>query len=174
MVIPYLSLIPLISVAFIVFTITDARRAQALALAVTLALLISYLVYALAQSYVIRPSLSGQDWMTAVVRRVYSLDGPYNDFPSLHTSLSAIIAVQWLGFHRRTGAVVTVWCSLIVASTVLIHQHYLADVAGGLAVAWLAVAASNCIISRIHHDRAHPLWRGRREPIPGKASAPPA
>jgi membrane-associated phospholipid phosphatase len=131
----------------------DIRRVQALALAVTLALLVSYLVYALAQSYVIRPVPAGRDWLTAAVRHVYSLDRPYNDFPSLRTSLSAIVAASWLRAHRWTGAVVAAWCSLIVASTGLIHQHYLADVAGGLAVAWLAVAASDRIIDRIHPDR---------------------
>jgi membrane-associated phospholipid phosphatase len=153
MVIPYLSLFPLLIVAAIVFAIADLRRVQQLAVAVTLALLASYLVYVLAQSYVIRPTPAGRDWLTAAVRYVYSLDQPYNDFPSLHTSLSAIVALLWLRIHRRTGVAVAVWCGLIVASTVLIHQHYLADVAGGLAVAWLAVAASGRIIAAIHHDR---------------------
>jgi membrane-associated phospholipid phosphatase len=152
MVIPYLSLFPLIIVAAAVFAIADLRRVQALALAVTLALLVSYLVYALAQSYVIRPSPAGGNWLTAGVRYVYSLDRPFNDFPSLHTSLSAIVAVMWLRIHPRTGVAVAFWCGLIIASTVLIHQHYLADVAGGLAVAWLAVAASDRIIAAIHHD----------------------
>lgn len=157
MVIPYLSLIPLLIAAAVVFALTDLRRFQAFALAVTLALLASYLVYALAQSYVIRPSPTGQGWLTAAVRHVYALDKPYNDFPSLHTALSAIIAVSWLRIHRRTGVIVTAWCALIIASTVLIHQHYLADIAGGLAVAWLAVAAADRVIDAIHQR----ILRGR-------------
>ena len=130
------------------------RRFHQLALAVTLALLISYLVYALAQSYVIRPSPTGRDWLSAAVRHVYALDQPYNDFPSLHTSLSAIVAILWWRVHRRTGVAVAIWCGLIVASTVLIHQHYLADIAGGLAVAWRPVAAGGRIVGAIH--RGHP------------------
>jgi membrane-associated phospholipid phosphatase len=59
----------------------------------------------------------------------------------------------WLRLHRRAGIVVALWCSLIIASTVLIHQHYLADVAGGIVVGWLAVAISSRIIGAIHHDR---------------------
>jgi membrane-associated phospholipid phosphatase len=152
MVIPYLSLIPLITVTAVVLAIADVRRVQALALAVTIALLVSYLVYALAQSYVVRPSPVGRDWLAEAVRHVYAVDRPYNDFPSLHTSLSAIIAILWLRTHHRTGVVVAIWCGLIVASTVLIHQHYLADIAGGLMVAWLAMAASDRVIDRIHHD----------------------
>lgn len=153
MVIPYLSLIPLIIAAAVVFAIADVRRVQALAVALTLALLASYLVYALAQSYVIRPSPPGRDWLTAAVRHVYSLDRPYNDFPSLHTSLATIVAVLWLRIHRCTGVAAAIWCTLIVASTVLIRQHYLADVAGGLAVAWLAVTASDRILGWLHHNR---------------------
>ncbi len=175
MVIPYLSLFPLIGVAAVVFAVADLRRLQALALAVTVALLVSYLVYAVAQSYVMRPSPVGRDWLTAAVRQVYALDRPYNDFPSLHTSLSTIVAILWLRMHRRTGAIVAFWCSLIVASTVLIHQHYLADVAGGLAVAWLAVAASDRIISRIQHDRPDqsPEPGRSQPPEPGRSRKPP-
>ena len=162
MVIPYLSLIPLIIAAAVVFAIADVRRFQAFALAVTLAMLASYLVYALAQSYVIRPSPAGRDWLTAAVRHVYSLDRPYNDFPSLHTSLATIVAVSWLRTHWRTGVAIAVWCALVIASTVLIHQHYLADVAGGLAVAWLAVTASDRILSRLHHGPCGPHQRSAR------------
>jgi membrane-associated phospholipid phosphatase len=152
MVIP---LILLIIAAAVVFAIAGVRRVQdPLALAATLTLLaVSYLVYALAQSCVIRPSPPGRDWLTAAVRHVYSLDRPYNDFPSLHTSLATIVAVSWLRIHQRTGTAVAIWSALIVASTVLIHQRYLADVADGLAVAWLAVTASDPILGRLHHNR---------------------
>src|SRR4051794_995112 len=70
-----------------------------------------------------------------MLRAVYAGDRPYNDFPSLHTSVSTILAVHWLRFDRRIGVVVAAWCVLIVASTVFVHQHYLADVGGGLGVA---------------------------------------
>ena len=107
MVIPCLSLIPLIIVAAVVFAIADVRRVQTLALAVTLALLASYLVYAVAQSYVVRASPPGRDWLTAAVRHVYSLDRPYNDFPRMHTPLKFIVAVSWLMIHLRPGMPVT-------------------------------------------------------------------
>jgi hypothetical protein len=53
---------------------------------------------------------------------------------------SAAAALSWWRVHRRTGLAVALWCALIIASTVLIHQHYLA---GGLAVAGLALAADD-------------------------------
>ena len=69
---------------------------------------------------------------------MYAGDQPYNDFPSLHTSLSTIVAVHWWRVDRRAGLAAGAWTLLIVASTVLIHQHYLADLAGGLILAAVA------------------------------------
>ncbi len=73
------------------------------------------------------------------MRLVYASDQPYNDFPSLHTSLSTIVAIHWWRIDRRAGWGAAAWSVLIIASTLLIHQHYLADVGGGLA---LGIAAS--------------------------------
>ena len=67
---------------------------------------------------------------------VYAGDNPYNDFPSLHTSLSTIMAIHWWRTDRRLGIIAAVWTALIVASTVLVKQHYVADVASGLLLAW--------------------------------------
>jgi membrane-associated phospholipid phosphatase len=76
-----------------------------------------------------------------MIRDVYAGDNPYNCFPSLHTSISTILAVYWLRVNRRLGILVAVWVALIVASTVLIKQHYLADLVAGLALAFAAVWA---------------------------------
>jgi membrane-associated phospholipid phosphatase len=149
MVVPYVSLVPLVLVVAVVFGVADLRRLQAYALALTIALLVSYAVYATAQSYVARPTVTGsgvlKDWM----RYVYGLDKPYNDFPSLHTSMSAIIAVSWMRVWRRSGWVAAGWCALIIASTVLIHQHYVADVAAGLVVAAVAVVGADWLVARL-------------------------
>jgi membrane-associated phospholipid phosphatase len=93
---------------------------------------ISYACYFFLQSYVARPNISGSDPFSALIRSIYASDQPYNDFPSLHTSLSTIIAVHWWRFDRRIGVVAAIWTALIVVSTVLVKQHYLADLAGGL------------------------------------------
>ena len=71
-----------------------------------------------------------------MIRDVYAGDNPYNDFPSLHTSLSTIIAIAWWRTDRRLGIVAGAWTALIVASTVFVKQHYVADVAAGLLLAW--------------------------------------
>ena len=80
----------------------------------------------------VRPVLNGSDALTRMIQNVYAGDQPFNDFPSLYTSLSTILAVHWFRLDRRLGIVLAVWTALIIASTVLIKQHYLADLVAGL------------------------------------------
>src|SRR6202162_74766 len=84
-----------------------------------------------------RPEVTGTDFFSGMVRSVDASDQPYNDFPSLHTSLSTIIAVHWWRVDRRIGIPAAIWTVLIVASTVLVKPHYVADVVGGLVLAGL-------------------------------------
>jgi membrane-associated phospholipid phosphatase len=146
MVVPYVSLIPLVLAAAIACGIRGARNYQAYGLALVIAMLVSYAFYVFAQTYVPRPEVLGGGVLKDWLRDVYRADQPYNDFPSLHTSMSTIIAVSWLRAHRRSGYVVAFWCAAIIASTVLVHQHFVADVAGGLAVAAVAVVGADRLI----------------------------
>jgi membrane-associated phospholipid phosphatase len=137
-VIPYVSLTPYIAATMALLLLLRARLFRSAAAAMIIAWLVSYAFYFFLQSYVARPELTGTDPLTALIRTVYAGDQPYNDFPSLHTSLSTIVAVHWWRVDRRAGLVAGAWTLLIVASTVLIHQHYLADLAGGLILAAIA------------------------------------
>jgi membrane-associated phospholipid phosphatase len=67
---------------------------------------------------------------------VYAGDNQFNDFPSLHTSLSTILAIHWVRVNKTLGIILGIWTALIVASTLLIKQHYLADLIFGLALAF--------------------------------------
>lgn len=133
--VPYLSLIPLIGASLLAMMVLRAPIYRSAAFAMIAAWLVSYAFYFFLQSYVDRPAVVGNDFLSSLVRRIYASDAPYNDFPSLHTSLSMIIAIHWWHIDRRIGVAASVWTVLIVASTVLVHQHYVADVALGLLVA---------------------------------------
>ena len=145
MVIPYLSLFPLLAMAVLVALRGGWRNVQRYALAIAIAIAISCLVYTVAQSYVPRPAITGHGVLDQWVRDVYANDKPYDAFPSTHTSLATIIAVYCYRGMRRTGIVIGIWCLAIIASTVLIHQHYLADIAGGLVVAAISVYAADLL-----------------------------
>jgi membrane-associated phospholipid phosphatase len=133
--IPYVSLIPYIGVSLLVFLFFRVRVYRSAALTMIIVWFISYAFYFFLQSYIARPHITGTDPFSGMIRSIYASDQPYNDFPSLHTSLSTIIAIHWWRFDRRIGVPAAIWTALIVASTVLVKQHYLADVGGGLVLA---------------------------------------
>ncbi|MGA2111816.1 MAG: phosphatase PAP2 family protein [Anaerolineales bacterium] len=135
-VIPYDSLVPLVYATLIIFLVFRTRVFQSACLALISAWLVSYGFYFFLQSEVIRPVLTGTDVLTRMINNVYATDNPFNDFPSLHTSLSTVLAIHWFRIDRRLGIILAVWTALIVASTVLIKQHYVADIAGGLVLAF--------------------------------------
>ena len=141
--IPYVSLIPYIGVSLLVFLFLRVRVYRSAAITMIVVWFISYACYFFLQSYIARPNISGTDPFSGLIRSIYANDQPYNDFPSLHTSLSTIIAIHWWRIDRRLGIAAAIWTALIVASTVLVKQHYLADVIGGLALAgstsWLLI-----------------------------------
>jgi membrane-associated phospholipid phosphatase len=135
--IPYVSLIPFIAVSLVAFLFFRVRVYRSAALTMIIVWFISYAFYFFLQSYIARPQVTGTDPFSGLIRSIYASDQPYNDFPSLHTSLSTIIAVHWWRVDRRIGVPAAIWTGLIVASTVLVKQHYVADVAGGLVLAGL-------------------------------------
>ncbi|HEV2036117.1 MAG TPA: phosphatase PAP2 family protein [Candidatus Dormibacteraeota bacterium] len=135
-VVPYVSLQPFIYGSLVIFLLFRARIFQSAVLSMIVTFLVSYVFFAFLQTYVERPVLTGGDALTRMIRDVYAGDHPFNDFPSLHVSLSAIIAIHWWRFSRRFGPVPAIWAALIAMSTVLVRQHYLADVAGGLILAF--------------------------------------
>ena len=135
-VIPYVSLNYVVYFTLIVFLLFRTKVFHSACLALITAWFVSYFFYFFFQTEVIRPVLTGSDLFTRMIQNVYAGDNPFNDFPSLHTSISTIMAIHWLRFDRRAGIVVSIWTVLIVASTVLIKQHYVADVISGLSLAF--------------------------------------
>jgi membrane-associated phospholipid phosphatase len=68
---------------------------------------------------------------------IFSVDRPYNLVPSLHVVFSAAIAMACADFARpRVRAVLFAWIGIVAASTVLVHQHHLIDVAAAFLLVW--------------------------------------
>lgn len=70
---------------------------------------------------------------------LYACDRPHNLFPSLHVTFVVILRAS---FSRSLGGpwrvAMHAWLALITASTVLVHQHHLADLVGGASLGLLA------------------------------------
>ena len=135
-VIPYVSLNPFVYVTLVLLLLFRTRIFQSATLSMIAAWLVSYAFYYFLQSVMIRPTLVGNDLFTQMLRGVYASDNPYNDFPSLHTSISTILAIHWWRVDRRIGIPVAIWVALIVLSAVFVKQHYVPDVLAGLVLAF--------------------------------------
>lgn len=133
----YLTISPLLLIAPFLMKTPD----RLLPLAVTL---VFELLVALAIFYVmpvlppVLASSQSTGWLMWLADTV-NLDG--NNFPSLHVALSVSAVIAYLPLVKspwKTGFVI--WAVLIVLSTLLTRQHGLADVAGGLVLAFGAMA----------------------------------
>ena len=90
--IPYVSLIPYIVVSLIAFLFVRVRVYRSAAITMIIVWFVSYAFYFFLQSFIARPQFVGTDPFSGLIRSIYASDQPYNDFPSLHTSLSTIMA----------------------------------------------------------------------------------
>ena len=67
---------------------------------------------------------------------LFAIDQPFNMVPSLHVVYATAISLAVMGCAGTlVRAVFWVWLSLIVASTVFVHQHHLLDVVTGMVLA---------------------------------------
>jgi membrane-associated phospholipid phosphatase len=130
----YLSLHALLALSIWRLLKSETRIFSIAALAISLDLMLSYLVFLFYQTQVERPIIGGGDVSSDILKAVYSFDQPFNAFPSLHTSLSVLAILLWRKVGPRIQPIIAVWALFIIASTVLTKQHYIADVGGGIAV----------------------------------------
>ena len=108
--------------------------------AALLAMAIAYLGFCIHPISVMRgplPTAQPWHWGYAMLR---SIDPPWNSFPSLHVAYAVLV---WMAIPTRWWS--SLWTLVIIASTVLTHQHVLCDVAGGgvlAAIAWRVTDAA--------------------------------
>ncbi len=81
-----------------------------------------------------RPEVPGV--LGLVFNQFRKMDLPYNEFPSLHIALRAVLIGVYVR-HARGWArwALHIWFSLIGLSTVLVYQHHVIDIAGGFVLA---------------------------------------
>jgi membrane-associated phospholipid phosphatase len=132
-VIPYLSfyVMPFV-LALVVPDRAFLRRTAMLAVAVIVA---SAAVFFVFPTEIVRPAFT-TEWRFGawLLRLVHDVDTCRNCFPSLHVSLSVFMGLAIGRARPRWRFAAWTWASLIVLSTLFTRQHYVVDVAGGLAL----------------------------------------
>ncbi len=133
-VIPYLSFIPILFVVLPAILWRKPEEFKRFGLTVFVTQMVLNVLYLLVPGTLTRPSLSGTDPFTVLLRDVvWKLDEPINTFPSNHVALS-VIAILTLGlaFGWRKYWLLQVWLVLVCASTLFVHQHVVLDVISGV------------------------------------------
>lgn len=95
----------------------------------------AFAVFLLAPSGVVLPTPSGGGLSEAALRLLHGVDPGFNVFPSLHVANAVFVAGLFTRF-AGAGAAAGVWAAalLVTASTVLVKQHYIADLPAGAAL----------------------------------------
>ena len=133
-ILPYLSFFLLLPWTLFVFLAERERLYREMAYSIMSACAVSYTVYFVYQTTIIRPNVASLGLINELVSLVYLIDPPYSCFPSLHTSISTILAVYWLRSPSRVKYFVLPWALVIIMSTLMTKQHHLLDVIGGIAL----------------------------------------
>lgn len=140
--IPYLVFFPLFWLAVLYSFITNRGFVQ-LALTAILVYACSDLVYAIFQTFAPRPDVTAGGLLPDLVRFIYAHDSPYNDLPSEHASSATILVLYSFAIRYRWRALVLVFSVVVISSTLLVKQHTIAGMLGGVSlavVAWVAVS----------------------------------
>jgi membrane-associated phospholipid phosphatase len=138
MVVVYLSLNVMLALAPFVLRTREELRAFALTL-IGMMLLATPAFLLLPADPIHPPPTNLGSWQALVdFARVIAL--PHNFAPSLHVAMAVLCAVA---YGRQAATAVRIglfaWSALLLASTLLLHQHYLVDVISGAALGAIGV-----------------------------------
>ncbi|WP_145053454.1 MULTISPECIES: phosphatase PAP2 family protein [Paenibacillus] len=134
-IIPYVLWYPFITGALIALAFKNKRTYFQTLIALCSGLVISYIFFALFQTAIERPNIQDKEgFLYTMVNYIYRNDQPYNCFPSIHVLTSYLILRGTRVFGRVIWAMTSTLSILIMMSTVLVKQHVVVDIAGGILV----------------------------------------
>ena len=87
------------------------------------------------------PRLESFEQFETLYKILYTLDHPYNLFPSMHVTYASLgiwAIIRQYPQAKKWHMALWLWLGLICASIILVHQHHLADIPSGLLLAFLS------------------------------------
>jgi membrane-associated phospholipid phosphatase len=124
------------------FTIKDNKELFRLIVAILYTWILTYPFFYFFPAIYPRPSFKVIDLTTQLLKYNYLYDVSNNTFPSLHVSLSFIVALTMVHIKSKIKLLWLFWAILVSMSTVLVKKHFVLDVFGGYAVAQIAYLLS--------------------------------
>jgi hypothetical protein len=159
-IIPYLGWYAFIFLTLCYFFVKEPRLYYKTLISLLIGLCVCYVVYFFFQTTVQRPSLSEGDWLSRLVMFVYSIDQPYNCFPSIHcfTSFLMMSAINSSAIKNKYNLItINGSGSLIILSTLLVKQHVVLDALSAVLLAHIVFAVNSYVERRLVIQ-----WKKRR------------
>jgi membrane-associated phospholipid phosphatase len=153
MAIPYLSfllIVPLV-VPLLNLRAGSYRRFLTVGTALVVSQLVLAAAYLLFPSTVVRDADPGSGLGGFLVRQIWANDRPFSAFPSGHctwTTIAIISLWRLRGRYPRGAPALILWLALIYPATVMLEQHYLIDVYGGILAGFSCYWGSMFVIER--------------------------
>jgi membrane-associated phospholipid phosphatase len=137
-ILPYVSWYVFIAIFSAILCILDKERYLKLLITLNIGMISCYIIYYFYPTYVPRPTITGNDFLSNLVLKLYEADNPYNAFPSIHVLNSVLIALYTYEsekVHKSMKVICIAMSGSIILATMFIKQHYFADVVSGIVFA---------------------------------------
>ncbi|MFC5405581.1 phosphatase PAP2 family protein [Cohnella soli] len=156
--VPYLLWYPFLFLVLTLVLRRSVRQYYRTILALCIGVLVASLTYFLFQTTVPRPTVEPEGFFNGLVSFVYAHDEPFNCFPSTHVLSSTLMIYGAVVLGRKTRIAIFLFSLTIIASTLFIKQHVIADVLAGVLVAKFSYEFAGLLLNRF-------LYRERREKV---------
>lgn len=144
---PYLAL--LLSDVVLPFFVTNRQRFRRMLVAYGVAIALNFTIWALFPAEYERPPVPvGETLTEAVYRLLVSVDAAGNCFPSGHITIPAVGVWAVAGEHRRWAPALWIGLALLSVTILTTKQHYLFDLFGGFATAFVGIVVSRRLMAR--------------------------
>lgn len=116
---------------------------------------VSYSIYLVFPTYIVRPEIETRDFLSQVVAFIYGNDMPHNALPSGHTYLTLIITIFWVNWYPRQRLVWMIIAVLVILSTLFTKQHAILDLVAASVLVWICYLLSGYLLPKVLRDPQH-------------------
>jgi membrane-associated phospholipid phosphatase len=128
---------PLLVFGALLMTYRNPTAYKRMAIGLIGVTLLSEVIFLVQPTLSPRPDVGGDGFADRLTAMVYALDGPANEFPSIHVSQSVFIMLYALTFTSQFVLPVVGFTAAMALSTLFVKQHTLLGLIGGILVGTL-------------------------------------
>jgi membrane-associated phospholipid phosphatase len=138
------------SIAWAAYKVEFKQFAQFF-ICLSLAILLSYIIFLVYPTYVTRPQVSGADIFSKLIIFIYGNDRSYNVLPSNHTYTTLIISIFWSRWYPKWRALWIIFAIVVILSTLFTKQHAILDVIAASILVVVCYGLSGFLIPKIRN-----------------------